>query len=135
VAEVDGIDWPPAERARLIEHRQKATESFDKTVLTLSGGALGLSITFIHEIAPHPRHSWLVGLAWSCFCASLLLMLTSFLSSIDAHDSILRQMAERIATLVPPRRVTTWLNRIAAGFLIVGAVFLVIFAWFNVTHV
>jgi hypothetical protein len=131
----DTIDWPPEERARLVDHRQKATESFDRTVLTLSGGALGVTITFIHELAPHPRHVWLIGVAWSLFCASLLLILVSYLASIGAHDKIIEQMDERVATIRPPRRFTTWFNRAAAAFLVSGVIWVVIFAWFNVRHV
>src|SRR5436190_223645 len=37
-------------RAHLVEARQKAFEDFDKTVLLLSGGALGVSITFVKDL-------------------------------------------------------------------------------------
>jgi hypothetical protein len=135
MAEDEGIDWPPEERARLVDHRQKATESFDRTVVTLAGGALAVSISFVHDLAPHPRHGWLMGVAWSGFCVSLLLILGSYLTSIGAHDAIIEQIDQRAATIKPPRRLTTWLNRGAAGFLVFGVVWLVIFAWFNVGHV
>ncbi|HEX6680055.1 MAG TPA: hypothetical protein VF063_05365 [Gaiellaceae bacterium] len=131
----DTVNWAPEERARLVEHRQKATESFDRTVLTLSGGALGVTITFIHELAPHPRHVWLIGVAWSLFCASLLLILVSYLASIAAHDNIIEQMDRRVAAIKPPRRFTTWFNRAAAALLVSGVAWVVAFAWFNVHHV
>ena len=37
-------------RQQLITLEQKSAESFDKTVIALSGGALGLSLTFVKEI-------------------------------------------------------------------------------------
>lgn len=133
--EKDAIDWPPEEYARLTEHRLKATESFDRTLVTLAAGALAISISFVHDLAPHPRHVWLMGIAWSGFCASLLLILASFLTSVGAHDKIIEQMRRRVADLKQPRRLTTALNRAAAGSFALGAVFLVVFAWFNVGHV
>ena len=46
-------EWEPAyrdERNKLIDGEQDHSKSYDKYVLTLSGGALALSVTFIHDI-------------------------------------------------------------------------------------
>src|SRR6202035_1718186 len=53
------------ERKLLIDLQNQACQSFDKTVITLAGGALGLSITFIQQIAPHPSLATLPFLAWA----------------------------------------------------------------------
>jgi hypothetical protein len=133
-ADYEGLEWPREERARLVEHRLKASESFDRMVLALAGGALGLTITFIHDIAPHPRHLWMIAVGWSILAASLLVILTSLLTSIAAHDQIIEQMDEQVASVRRPRRWTTWLNRSAAALLVAGVAFVVLFACFNLRH-
>jgi len=70
-------------RNHLVEARQKAFDDFDKTVLVLSGGALGVSITFIKDlIGP----GLLLGRAcllssWGCWGLSVLTVLISYYSS------------------------------------------------------
>jgi hypothetical protein len=46
----------------------------DQWVLTLSGGALGLSITFLDKIASHPLPctKYVLGISWACLAFSLL---------------------------------------------------------------
>jgi hypothetical protein len=68
-------------REWLVSAYENATQSFDKAIMTLAGGALGVSIAFIHDVAPKPEHKWLLGVAWSLFALSLLLILASFLTS------------------------------------------------------
>jgi len=56
-------------RADLITGRQKAQEQFDKAVLSLSGGALGVSFTFVDKFVPKGsvvEHSNLLIIAWFC---------------------------------------------------------------------
>jgi hypothetical protein len=134
-ADYNGIDWPPEDRARLVEHRLKASESYDKMIVTLAGGGLGLTVTFIHDLTPHPRLVWLLLVGWSFWCASLLLVLVSYLSSVSAHGQIIDQMDERVASVRRPRKWTTAFNYAAALLLVVGAVYVVVFAWYNLLHV
>lgn len=133
-AHYQGIEWTPEERARLVSHRLKASESFDRMVITLAGGALGLTVTFIHDIAPRPRLLWAIYTGWALLAASLLLILLSFLTSIAAHDQIIEQVDEYVASVRRPRRWTTWLNRSAAVLLVVGVGFVVLFACYNLGH-
>ncbi len=74
---------PPApvngERQWLLQADHAASRDFDKAIMTLAAGALGVSIAFVHDVAPHPvRVAWL-GWAWGLFAASLVLILLSFL--------------------------------------------------------
>ncbi len=74
------------ERRPLIEAEQKGAQQFDKAILTLAGGALAISLTFIKNIAPHPK-VWTIywlALAWIAFIVSLLSTLCSFLTSQSA---------------------------------------------------
>ena len=81
-------------RRMLIDLEQKSIESFDKTVLTLSGGALGLSMTFLKNIvgpANEAQILWLT-IAWGCWAFSLVLTLSSFWLSARAMRKAVRQL-------------------------------------------
>lgn len=72
------------ERKLLVDAERESARSFDKAMLTLSSGALALSITFIRQIAPAPRSETYLYFAWSGFILALLCTLVSFLSSQSA---------------------------------------------------
>ena len=74
------------ERKILIDLERESSRSFDKAILTLAAGALGLSITFLRYISPKPIPGSLdyLIMAWSGLGASMLLTLTSFLLSQSA---------------------------------------------------
>ena len=75
-----------------IDAEERAAQSFDKSILTLSGGALLLSITFLQYIAPEPILAPALFAAWLGFIGSLVTMLASLLTSQCA----LRQLRELI---------------------------------------
>lgn len=65
------------ERDALREDALQSGERYDKAILSLAGGALALSVTFLEKIAPHP-FGWtygLLGLAWLCLILAILLEL------------------------------------------------------------
>ena len=97
-----------------------------------NGAGLGLTIAFIHDLAPHPRQVWLLAVGWTLWCASLLLVLLSYLSSMAAHAQIIDQMDERVPSVRRPRQWTTWFNYTAALLLVAGVGFVVGFAWYFV---
>ena len=71
------------ERKTYIEAKTGVSSSFDRAILSLSGGALALSIVFVKQIAPDPRSTsipWLMG-AWSTFAFAIVLMLSSLFAS------------------------------------------------------
>jgi hypothetical protein len=120
-------------RAHLIAADQTASRDYDKALLTLSAGSLGVSIAFIHTVAPHPKDIFWLGLAWGLFAISLVLVVSSLLTSqhelrkaITAYDN---QTDE-----TPVKRsssVTAMLNVWAGVTFLVGVVALVIFAFLN----
>lgn len=87
------------ERRALIETEQNQSLQYDKAILTLSAGALGVTVVFVHEIAPAPDKDTLHFLfgGWAAFALSILSTLFSFLSSQAAHrqqrDSLDREIA------------------------------------------
>ena len=74
------------ERKSLIDIMLKESLAFDKAILTLASGALGLSLTFIRQIIPNIKNGTihLLENAWISFGISILITLISFLTSIFA---------------------------------------------------
>ncbi len=74
-------------RESLIVTLRFLNESYDKLLVTLSGGALGISIAFLKDIVKlenvnNPR---LLFLAWLAFILSLAAVLGRLMFGIEAH--------------------------------------------------
>src|SRR6266404_1798749 len=83
------------------EHRQRAwqdiqssSDDFDKYILTLSSGALGLSLSFIKEIVPLGTAVWrsMLYFSWGCFGLCILLTILSYQFGILAQKEHLRNL-------------------------------------------
>jgi hypothetical protein len=76
------------ERKLLIDAKRDAARSFDQTMITLSGGALALSLTFVQQLATKPAQ-WRAVLiaAWIAFGSALVSILISFLLFQYAIDA------------------------------------------------
>src|SRR5690242_19694128 len=74
------------ERRFALEAERDQSKLIDQAVLSLSGGALGVSLTFLREFAPHPAPStqWLLMLGWAALIVSMLLVLVSMHCSQSA---------------------------------------------------
>jgi hypothetical protein len=101
--------------------------------MTLAGGALALSLTFIHDIVPNPRHEWSIAIAWSLLALSLLLIFVSLLTS---QTSLLRNIKSLDEDVVATGGIagvaTVWLNALSGASFILGVGFLVGFAIGNI---
>lgn len=135
------------ERKSLIHLKFEESRLFDKAILTLAAGALGLSLAFIRQISPEPQ-SWsipVLAIAWAGFCLSILSTLISFLTSQQACS---RQLQILEARYVPeegeaslkeannkntPATWTRWFNYLSIVFFVVGVVLLAVFSIFNLT--
>jgi hypothetical protein len=75
-------------RGRLEAQLQAAYDQFDKAILTLSGGALALSIGFIKDVVPLSRALWkpLLVTSWLGFALAVLLTVVSFQVSQRAYE-------------------------------------------------
>ena len=71
------IDW----RNRLTEADFQVTKQTDQAILTISAGALTLSVTFIKLVIDNPVAKGAIILAWSLFGASILFTLISLFTS------------------------------------------------------
>jgi hypothetical protein len=125
-------DWDPEDRRRLLALNEAASRDFDTAIRALSGGALAVSIAFVHEIAKHPTHKWLLALSWGLFAGALASTLMSFLTSERASRRMLRLMADPETTAIEEGKVTDYLNWVSAGAFLGGVGCLVGFAVLNV---
>jgi hypothetical protein len=107
------------ERRDLIQQESEQSRSFDRAILTLTGGALGLSLAFIKDAAPNvaPCTTWLLYAGWFLLIASLLMTLSSFQMSATALrrqrrilDDIQSGGATPESTVNIPGKITGWLN-------------------------
>ena len=80
-------------RRHLVEAEERSQAQFDKTVLTLSGGALAVSFTFLKDIAgPAPQQTgWLIG-AWIAWTVSSVCVLIAFYFSRWAIRKTIKQV-------------------------------------------
>jgi hypothetical protein len=132
------------ERKSLVDAEREQSRLFDKAILTLAGGAFGLSLTFIKEIISSNKPVqiyWLI-LAWICFCSSMLSTLISFLTSQSAcstqrdilEATYLGNHAEQDGKSERMNSAAIWTKRLNVFSIltfIVGAVFLSIFSIVN----
>jgi hypothetical protein len=128
----------PAEyRQSLVAAEQKCQDDFDKTVLSLSGGALGVSFVFVKDIVgtasiAHP--SWLLA-AWLTWALSSLAVLTSFFMSHLALRKSINQCDDgSIYTQKPGGRYSDCiriLNPAGALLFVIGVCFMAAFAYTN----
>jgi hypothetical protein len=80
-------------RDHLVTARQKAQEDFDKTVLSLSGGALGISFAFIKDIVgagPFQNPAFLL-LSWILWASSITAVMVSYFFS---HLALCRAISQ-----------------------------------------
>lgn len=122
-------------RRLLQELENKAQDEYDKTVIMLSTGALGLSFTFLKDIVNlKEAHSmYLMMGAWICWAISSSSVLYSFYSSRQA----LRQAIEDIDNEIERDsnhfdRLTGLFNLWSGSFFISGLFFMIAFVKTNI---
>ena len=105
---------PRAWHARLVSREQKSQEAYDKAVLILSGGALGLSIVVVKDYLRlrGGGGSGLMALALLCWALSVACVLFSSTSS----RKVLRSAIRRVADGAPSSHPEEPSDRVASGF-------------------
>ena len=124
-------------RDLLVKADLKASEAYDKAVMTLSGGTLAISLTFIKDVAPSPQPGtiWSLETAWICLAISILAILFSMLTSRWAIRKAIDQVDRNDKFKGTPgghfAYITKVLN-VAAGLAFFGGVFFL--GWFAITN-
>jgi hypothetical protein len=124
-------------RKQLIALEQKAQEGYDKTVLSLSGGALGVSFAFVTNFVARGSMQaslWLVA-AWILWAASVTATLGSYFTS---HLALRRAITDFDSGRSYERPggcydvITLVLNAVGGLLFLVGVVLVAVFVWRNV---
>jgi hypothetical protein len=124
-------------RKGLIKAEQEMQLSYDKAVMALSGGALGISFTFLKEVVGKATivHSFWLLAAWICWGTSATSTLMSFYTSTRALRRAILQTDEKLVYLELVGGWSTRLTKIlnfSGGFLfLAGLVSIVIFVAYN----
>ncbi len=120
----------------------KQYELYDRTVLTLSGGALAVTIVFLPDMFKGnvPHTAWALLGAWSGWGLSIGAILVSYLCGIRAMNNYQNQIVQHLKSdtgkwieFKKPlsARFVTILNISAAITTVVGLIFMFIFAKAN----
>jgi hypothetical protein len=121
-------------RLQLIDAEQRAQATFDRTVLTLSGGALGVSFAFVEKftVAGNTVCKELLLASWVSWATSLALILLSHYCSTFAMRKAVAQVDAGTISTQPPGgawdNATKALNALGAMTFVVGVVFICTFA-------
>jgi hypothetical protein len=123
------------QRRTYFDALREEARKFDTHILTLAGGALGLSLTFIRNLIPsgqEPRAKALIISAWSCFGLTLLIILVSFMTSQAACEKEIIDLENRKPISNNRWRIITKaFNILSIATFITGVVLFVIFAAVN----
>jgi hypothetical protein len=116
---------------------QQMQSQYDKAVMALSGGALGLSFSFLKEVVGKKgivSGGYLLA-AWACWGASVTCTLASFYTSVLAMRHAVKQVDDdSIYTALEAGRfdlLTKVLNVTAGLLFVVGVIALVLFVHRN----
>ena len=131
------------ERKLLIDAQQQSYQQFDKAILTLSSGGLGVSIIFLRDILPLEQitnYYFLIG-SWILFTISILCTLISFLTSQYAYDEqlelinryFLNKDSDALTKKNRFAQITEGLNISAAVFFILAVISTIMFVSINIT--
>ena len=123
-------------RAALVSARQESISSFDKTLLTLSGGGLTLSVAFVeHFVAENPERPEYLFWAWMCWVISMTVTLVSFYISHLAMTKTIKQVDEEVIDEQVPGRPWTHvlhvLNPLSLLAFVVGLLLIFLFVYAN----
>jgi hypothetical protein len=123
-------------RALLIEGERKSQEDYDKTLITLSGGALGVSFAFVKDIVGDNPITCTDLLLWSWIFwgISLFIMLLSFYFGQRAFRKAINQVDQGNEPDIPGgifSPLTQVANVLGGVFFLVGIVLIAFFANYN----
>lgn len=124
-------------RQHLVMTEQKAQEAYDKTVLTLSGGALGVSFAFLDKFVTSESVccALFLVLAWTSWGASVTAVLASHFCGQRAVRRAIEQVDRREIYIRRPGGTFAFLTdclNVAGGVLfLAGVIFLIVFVYWN----
>jgi hypothetical protein len=137
VATIDEDERLAEYRSYLVAADQKAQEDYDKNLLTLSGGALGISFAFVKDFISDnvivlPT---LLFFSWISWGMSIVGVLFSFYFSMRAIRKSIDQVDKGVIYSSQPgggySKITSILNLLSGLFFITGIVLIAVFVLNN----
>ena len=125
-------------RDHLINTLRFLNESYDKLLVTLSGGALALSIAFLKDIDKLNKvvHSELLFAAWIAFIVSLTSVLGRVMTGIKAQEKAIDQVDKGTIYSDKPGGNMAFITEImfylSAISLVIGLILIACFSYHNV---
>lgn len=125
-------------RQALIDTKIKLNESYDKLLITLSGGALALSITFLKDVigTKDILYPSLLLTSWGLFIFSLASILGEILFGIQAHKKAIKQIDDNTIYKEKVGGKYSFFSIIlhwaAAVSLLLGLIFISVFVYLNI---
>lgn len=115
-----------------------AADKFDKTIILLSAGALGISFSFLSEIKSPPEFQWLLILTWGLLIVSLIVALSNLLVS-QISFSKQREILDKLymganRDELEENKFSKWTNKlnfVSLSCSIFGIILLSIFSYIN----
>lgn len=125
-------------RAEIISLQQKNQSGFDKTLLTLSGGSLGFTLTFMRDILKISQADYKIILivSWIVWGLSLCALLAGYHYSVKAMKKTIKQIDEGIIYEVgipgePYSSIVRFCNNFGFILYILGVAGLILFISLN----
>jgi hypothetical protein len=146
------IDQDLADRTeRRLEHGRRVAADLDKTLISLSAGALVFSMTFANSLAPAKHVLWILFSAWIAFAATMLSVIfaqrrvqaaivktivnlqraSEAIEKNKALHSFLKTPVKPLKSTVTPVPSVDFLNNLAMGAFLLGISLLGIFVGLN----
>jgi hypothetical protein len=127
-------------RAQVLQNASDQIGKYDRALLYLSSGAIGLSLTFTDSISSQdpPTSACFLAGAWALFLLSLVAIVGSQFSGFKAAQFDLRQVDQLYSTSKYEWQRNPWnlwveLGNATSGiFFCLGAIALVLFAYLNI---
>lgn len=125
-------------RQHLVLAEQKAQEVYDKTVLSLSGGALGISFAFVDKFltCDTVNNTAYLECAWFCWGLSVAVVLASHFFSQRALRRAIEQVDKGEIYIRAPGGIFSWItvicNTVGGVFFFAGLVFMILFVSTNI---
>lgn len=123
-------------RDTLQQTADKMQEFYDKSVITLSGASLGISLTFYKDIVQkNPHHNGILVCSWIFWTLSIVATLVSYYISRKAFQKAVEQLdagktyKEELGGAFA--KWNEWLGLIAGASFILGIVFFAVFVGIN----
>ena len=127
------------ERKFLAEVERETAKTFDTSLITVTSGALGLSLFFVKDMVEETSVGYLLLVSWVAFSFGLISTMSSFLTSQTAtrrqREILDHNYAGKIESVGNwAASVTHCLNWFSILSFTAGIIFLCTFIWSNLGH-